>query len=159
MDELAAVLHRERQLLENLLFRLRIASHLLEEGEARFLARAAGDLERAAEAVRDVELRRARLVAYDHAPAGDLRALVAGVGEPFATLFCEHRGALADLVAEVDVAYDRTERLARTGLEAAGGGGGGCGDDLDREIEAAAYGSMCAASAPLALPDLSTYVA
>ena len=61
MEDLLGVLGRERQVLENLLFRLLEARSLLATHETRFLHLAAEDVEAAAERVREVELRRALL--------------------------------------------------------------------------------------------------
>jgi hypothetical protein len=52
VDELLAVLGRERHVLGNLLFRLLEARGLLATGESRFLHLAARDIEAAAETVR-----------------------------------------------------------------------------------------------------------
>ncbi|MER3405777.1 MAG: hypothetical protein C4289_11985, partial [Chloroflexota bacterium] len=105
MDELAGVLGRERRLLEVLLYKLVVCRQLLACGEARFLAWAAAEVERAVEKVREAELLRATLVArlagelgvnivdieVAHSPEGDRGVLLLVVAATSADLL---RGAL-----------------------------------------------------------------
>jgi hypothetical protein len=118
VNELVSVLNRERQVLETLLFRLLEARGLLATGEARFLGWAAEDLEQASESVREVELRRATVVAEmiegDDSPT--LRDLVDATDEPYASLLDDHRIALGRLAVEVGAATEATQELADEGL-------------------------------------------
>ena len=118
VDELVDVLNRERHLLENLVFRLIEARGLLATGEARFLGWAASDIEAAAAAVREVELRRATVLAgATNGPLPTLAMLVADTSEPWTSLLEDHRMALGRLVGEVGAALESTHDLAVAGLE------------------------------------------
>lgn len=118
VEELAEVLGDERRLLETLVFRLLEARALLTSGEARFLGWAASDIEAAAAAVREVELRRATVVCAMH---GDDRAtiltLTDAAPEPWGTLLEDHRASLGRLAAEVGAALEGIHELATAGLE------------------------------------------
>lgn len=118
VEELAEVLGDERRLLETLVFRLLEARALLANGEVRFLGWAASDIESAAAAVREVELRRATVVC---AMYGDDQAtigtLTAAAPEPWGTLLEDHRASLGRLAAEVGAALEGTHELAVLGLE------------------------------------------
>lgn len=117
VEQLVDVLDRERHLLENLVFRLVEARGLLATGEARFLGWAASDIEAASAAVREVELRRATVIAGsgDRSPP-TMAALVRSVDEPWSTLLVDHRSALGRLVGEVGAALEGTHELAEDGL-------------------------------------------
>ncbi len=118
VDELVDVLHRERHLLENLVFRLIEARGLLATGEARFLGWAASDIDAAAAAVREVELRRATVLASTSpGPLPTLATLVAATTEPWKSLLDDHRMALGRLVGEVGAGLESTHDLAVAGLE------------------------------------------
>lgn len=99
VDELLGVLGRERQALENLLFRLLEARSLLATRETRFLHLAAEDVEAAMERVREVELRRALLPALEG--DGTLRDLVRRSASPMSGILADHRAALGRLAGEV----------------------------------------------------------
>lgn len=134
VEELLDVLARERVLLENLVFRLIEARGLLATGEARFLGWAASDIEGAADAVREVEMRRATVVgAVADAFLPTLGMLVELSPEPYASLLLDHRLALGRLLGEVGAALEAAHDLATAGLthvRAASGkqGWGGAGD-------------------------------
>ena len=56
MDQINAILEREEELLETLLFKLVAVRLLLESGELRFLSRATREVERARTRTREVDL-------------------------------------------------------------------------------------------------------
>lgn len=122
MDELAGHLGRERRLLEVLLYKLVVVRQLLAAGEARFVAWAAAEVERAVERVREAELVRAALVARLAAEWGrptealSLRALAEGAAEPYRTVFDDHRRAFLELVAEIESVAGANRKLAGQGL-------------------------------------------
>jgi hypothetical protein len=122
MDELIIVLNRERQVLEHLLFRLLGTRGLLTTGDARFLGWAANDLAQAAEAVREVELRRATVVAEEsdveggHDGSPTLKRIIAATHEPYASLLEDHRVALGRLAVEIGALTEATQELAAEGL-------------------------------------------
>lgn len=122
MDELAGHLGRERRLLEVLLYKLVVVRQLLAAGEARFVAWAAAEVERAVERVREAELLRATLVTRLAAEWGrpadalSLRALADGAPEPYRTVFDDHRRAFLELVAEIESVAGANRKLAGQGL-------------------------------------------
>jgi hypothetical protein len=168
VDELLAVLGRERLVLGNLLFRLLEARGLLATGESRFLHLAARDIEAAAEAVREVELTRALL--EPQAEGRTLRELAASSPSPLDGILHDHRIAIARLAAEVGAAIEATAELAEQGLARVRGrqlvAVGSTTrrkpvapvDDLDREIMAAGYEAVLTASARLMLPSLVAFL-
>ncbi|MCU1487044.1 MAG: flagellar protein FlgN [Actinomycetia bacterium] len=168
VDELLAVLGRERHVLGNLLFRLLEARGLLATGESRFLHLAARDVEAAAEAVREVELTRALLEPL--AEGRTLRELAANAPSPLDAILHDHRVAIGKLAAEVGAAMEATTELAEHGLARVRGrqlvAVGSAPrrrpvapvDDLDREIMAAGYEAVLTASARLMLPSLVAFL-
>ena len=168
VDELLAVLGRERHVLGNLLFRLLEARGLLATGESRFLHLAARDIEAAAESVREVELTRALLELL--ADGRTLRELVAASPPPLDAILHDHSIAIGRLAAEVGAAIESTTELAEQGLfglrgrELVAVGSASFPrrrppfDDLDREIMAAGYEAVLTASARLMLPSLVAFL-
>ena len=168
VDDLLAVLGRERHVLGNLLFRLLEARGLLATGESRFLHLAARDVEAAAEAVREVELTRALLEPL--AEGHTLRELAAAAPSPLDAILHDHRVAIGKLAAEVGAAMEATTELAEDGLARVRGrqlvAVGSTPrrrpvapvDDLDREIMAAGYEAVLTASARLMLPSLVAFL-
>ncbi|MCW2666657.1 MAG: flagellar protein FlgN, partial [Frankiales bacterium] len=121
MDALAALLTRERLLVELVVFKLVELRQLLLAGEARFLGWASEEVERAATAVRQTELERAVLVtgiATDRGLPADeltLSALVADAPEPWRSLLAESQTSLTASSAEVTALLATTRRLAEAG--------------------------------------------
>ena len=169
VDDLLAVLGRERLVLGNLLFRLLEARGLLATGESRFLHLAARDIEAAAEAVREVELTRALLEPL--AEGSTLRELVDAAPPPLDGILDDNRIAIGRLAAEVGAAIEATTELAEHGLSKVRGRELALVgppprrvrpvapvDDLDREIMAAGYEAVITASARLMLPSLVAFL-
>jgi hypothetical protein len=168
VDDLLAVLGRERLVLGNLLFRLLEVRGLLATGESRFLHLAARDVEAAAEAVREVELTRALLEPL--AEGLTLAELAARAPSPLDGILDDHRIAIGRLAAEVGAAIEATTELAEHGLARVRGrqlvAVGPAPrrkpvapvDDLDREIMAAGYEAVLTASARLMLPSLVAFL-
>jgi hypothetical protein len=168
VDDLLALLGRERHVLGNLLFRLLEARGLLLTGDARFLHLAARDIEAATDAVREIELTRALVGSM----AGvTLRELAGGSESPVDAIIEDHRSAIGRLAAEVGAAIETTTELAEQGLAelraqefvAAGSRSDrtrrhGPVDELDREILAAGYDAVLSASAQLTLPSLVAFL-
>ncbi len=119
MDQIAAVLERERELLEVLLFKLIETRLVLEAGELRFLSRATREVERARTRTREVDLVRATTVGR-HRCGVTLRELAAEAPEPWPGILRDHHDLLAALVAEIELTAYRNAGAARTGLEALG---------------------------------------
>ena len=177
VDELLAVLGWERRALENLLFRLLEARSLLATSETRFLHLAAEDVMAATEEVREVELRRALLPAFDG--DGTLRDLVRRSPSPVSSILDDHRAALGRLAGEVGAAIEGIQeqcehavlRLRRPlPLRAVVGHGpwsdpeprsedvADALDELEREILLAGFESLQRASARLALPSFVAFL-
>lgn len=121
MEALAALLTRERLLVELLVFKLVELRQLLLAGETRFLGWASEEVERAAASVRGCELERAVLVqglATDRGLSGDdltLSALVDDSPEPYRSMLAETQTALRAGAAEVGDLLGATRRLAEAG--------------------------------------------
>lgn len=131
MEELAALLNRERMLLELLLFKLVSLRQLLLAGEVRFLPWAAEEVDRATTKVREAELRRSLAVeglsvglrddaATPPSPLSapsqvTLRMLAESAPEPWRTIFAEHRKTFLELAADLEDAISATRRLAVAG--------------------------------------------
>src|SRR3546814_7282794 len=87
MENLSAILWRERNLLESLLYRLEVEQLVLASGKTRWLLQAANDVEQVVITIRQTELLRA--VASDEVAASvglehntSLRALAEAVEDP-----------------------------------------------------------------------------
>jgi len=158
MDALAALLTRERLLVELVVFKLVELRQLLLAGETRFLGWAAEEVERAAAAVRRTELERAVVVtgiATDRGMAPDeltLSALVEDAPEPWRTLLAESQTSLRASSAEVTELLAATRRLADAGSRS-------LADTLRRldgapaeEVAATTYGPRARWDAPEARP-------
>ena len=121
MDALAALLTRERLLVELVVFKLVELRQLLLAGETRFLGWASEELERAAAAVRAAELERAVLVtglASDRGLPPDeltLSALVADSPEPWRSMLAETQAGLRAGAAEMADLLTANRRLADAG--------------------------------------------
>jgi len=168
MDRIAAVLERERELLEVLLFKLVETRLILESGEVRFLSRATREVERARTRTREVDLVRATTVAQ-HADGGTLRKLAATAPEPWPGIFRDHHDLLVALVAEIEVTAHRNAGEARAGLDAlrlqkvsAGLSehpGIDRGDiELARLAQGAAFETVLATASRLRMPDLLDFL-
>jgi len=117
MEQIAAVLEREQELLDVLLFKLIETRLILESGDLRFLSRATREVERARTRTREVDLVRATTVAR-HRPGATLRTLATCAPEPWPGILRDHYDLLAALVAEIEVTAHRNSGEARAGLEA-----------------------------------------
>lgn len=126
MDALAALLTRERLLVELVVFKLVELRQLLLAGETRFLGWASEELERAASAVRTAELERSVLVAGIAADRGldpddvTLTVLVADAPEPWRSLLSEAQTALRASSTEVAELMAANRRLADAGSRSLG---------------------------------------
>lgn len=108
--ELSAVLWRERQLLELLLFKLEEEQLVLATGSSRWLGHATREVEQVLDQIRDAELGRsveadAAAVEFGIAPASGLLALANAAPDPWNELLTSHREAFVSLTAQIqDVA-------------------------------------------------------
>jgi hypothetical protein len=168
MEQIAAVLEREGELLDILLFKLVETRLLLESGEHRFLARATREVERARRRTREADLVRAASVA-DLRRGTTLRAIAAQVPEPWPGILRDHHEHLTALVAEIELTAHRNADLARCGLDSlrlatvSRGGGAASGprtgdDELARLARGAAFETVLATAARLRMPDLLDFL-
>lgn len=117
MDRINAILEREGEVLEILLFKLVETRLLIENDELRFLSRSTREVERARTRAREIDLMRATTVSQ-HRPGVTLRDLAAESTGPWPGIFRDHHDVLTNLVAEIEVTAHRNSSAARLGLEA-----------------------------------------
>ena len=116
--DLSAVLWRERQLLELLLFKLEEEQLVLSSGRSRWLGHATREVEQVLDQLRTAELGRAMEVdatarELGVEPGSGLLALAQAAPEPWGELLTSHRDAFLTLTAEIqDVAHGNRDLLA-----------------------------------------------
>jgi len=168
MERVAAVLERERERLELLLFKLVETRLILEAGELRFLSRATGEVERARGRTREVDLMRAATVAQKQ-PGATLRDLAAGAPEPWPGILRDHHDLLTALVAEIELTAHQNAELARAGLDSlqltsVGAPGqpertaGGGDAELARLARGASLETVLGTASRLRMPDLLDFL-
>lgn len=165
MERIAAVLEREHELLDILLFKLVETRLILESGELRFLARATREVERARTRTREVDLVRATTVAQHH-PGATLRVLASKAAEPWPGILRDHHERLVSLVAEIEVTAHRNAGEARAGLErlslnrvaVAAGRVGGTDDELVHLARGASLETVLSTASRLKIPDLLEFL-
>ena len=117
----SSLLWREREVLEDLLFRLTQEQLVVSSGASRWLPRVTADVESAVERVQLQEITRAMEVeglAQELGLPGDstLAQLSEVAEEPWSLLFAEHRAALRALILEIEgVAAETCRMLAAAG--------------------------------------------
>lgn len=181
MDDLLAVVGRERQVLERLLYRLLQTAGMLAGAETRFLHWLSLDLERVAEHLREIDLQRSIIAigVQDHEPGAppalDTMAMIAEQAPPpYRFLLDDHQQAMRALLREIgtivahirDLIQERLARLAHPVGQGRSneGEGGGRDDDrapmdaLDREILGAGYAGVLNACDRLRLPELFRFL-
>lgn len=117
MERINAILEREEEVLEILLFKLVETRLILEAGELRFLSRSTREVERARTRAREIDLMRATTVSQ-HRSGATLRDLAAESPEPWPGILRDHHYLLSNLVAEIEVTAHLNSGEARLGLEA-----------------------------------------
>jgi hypothetical protein len=121
-NEVSAILWRERELLELLLFKLEEEQLLLTAGKTRWLQHATREVEQVLERLRASNLNRTVEVAAlaREWGAGDdatLRELVGHAPEgPWAELFESHLQAMSELTAQIKQLRDLNEQFLRSAL-------------------------------------------
>jgi hypothetical protein len=119
MDELAAVLRRQRDLLDQLRFRFVETRLLLAAREIRYLRWATAEVDQARQRAQAVDLLRAanveRLGAGQAEPL-TLRQLANASQGPWDGILRDHHEGLCALVAEIEVIGHRNAELARSGI-------------------------------------------
>lgn len=124
MDKLSQVLWRERELLEDLAYRLEVERLVLASGRAKWLVNATRDIETTVDQLRETEVLRA--VAADEvaeqlgmAPNPSLLALADAVGEPWRGILLDHRDTLVGIAREIAELSESTQGLLTAGYRSA----------------------------------------
>ena len=123
LSDLAAVLWRQRELMDRLAYRLECEQLLLAGGRTRWLASATSEVETLLEELQVTELHRAatsQAVARDLGlPAEATLEEVAGAASPpWTDVLLDHRQALLAGSAELAVLAEANKNLTATGLAA-----------------------------------------
>lgn len=123
LPDLAAVLWRQRELLERLVYRLECEQLLLAAGRTRFLAIATGEVETLLDELRIVEVQRAAAADQVAREAGlpdgaSLEELAGGAQPPWTGVLIEHRNALLTLTGELSALAETNRHLMAAGLKA-----------------------------------------
>jgi hypothetical protein len=123
LPDLAAVLWRQRELFERLVYRLECEQLLLAAGRTRFLPLATAEVEALLEELTIVELQRAAVADQVGAeldlPAGSsLEELAAGAEPPWTGVLIDHRNALLTLTGELSTLAEANRHLMAAGLQA-----------------------------------------
>jgi FlgN protein len=123
LPDLAAVLWRQRELLERLVYRLECEQLLVAAGRTRFIALATSEIEALLDEMQVVELQRAAVadrVAMEFGlPVGSTLEALAGTAQPpWTEVLLEHRQALVMLTGELAVLAESNRHLMAAGLAA-----------------------------------------
>lgn len=123
LPDLAAILWRQRELLERLTYRLECEQLLLAAGRTRWLATATSEVELLIEELAVIELHRAAVsdaVARELGmPVGaSLEDLAAAASPPWTAMLLDHRGALVSITAELSSLAEANRQLTAAGLAA-----------------------------------------
>ena len=118
-NELSALLWRERELLELLLFKLEEEQLLLQDGKSRWLQHATREVEQVLSLVREAGLGRSVEVAalatqWGTTDDATLRELADSAPEgPWGEIFSAHLKAMGDLASQIKALRDSNERFIR----------------------------------------------
>jgi len=123
LPDLAAILWRQRELLERLVYRLECEQLLMAAGRTRFLALATGEVEAVLDELAIVELQRATIadqVCRDGglAPGATLEELAGTAQPPWTGVLLDHRSALLALTGELSALAETNRHLMASGLKA-----------------------------------------
>lgn len=133
LPDLAAVLWRQRDLLERLVYRLECEQLLLAAGRTRFLPLATAEVEGLLAELRVLEMQRAGAAdrAADDAglePGAGLEQLASSVQPPWTGVLLEHREALLALTGELAALAETNRSLMAAGMKAVESAIAGLGD-------------------------------
>jgi flagellar biosynthesis/type III secretory pathway chaperone len=123
IPDLAAVLWRQRELLERLVYRLECEQLLLAAGRTRFLGMATAEVETLLDELAVLELQRAAVadqVATDAGldPGASLEEIAGSVQPPWTEVLIEHRQTLLSLTADLSALAETNRHLMAAGLKA-----------------------------------------
>jgi hypothetical protein len=119
----ASLLWREREILENVLFKIVEEQLVLASGQSRWLAPANRELQSALDQLQISDV--ARAVEVDAVcsqvglePGASLIELAGAAPEPWSDILLDHREALRTLAAEIDAAAGENRKLLDAGARA-----------------------------------------
>ena len=123
LPDLAAILWRQRELLERLVYRLECEQLLLAAGRTRFLSLATGEVEQLLDELHIVELQRAAIADQvcreTGLPVGATLEELAGTAQPpWTGVLLDHRSALLTLTGELSALAETNRHLMAAGLKA-----------------------------------------
>jgi hypothetical protein len=123
IPDLAAVLWRQRELLERLVYRLECEQLLLAAGKTRFLPIATGEVEQLIDELAVIEVQRAHCADRVCGEAGleagaVLEDIAAAVQPPWTEVLLEHRRALLTVTSELSVLAETNKTLMSAGMKA-----------------------------------------
>jgi hypothetical protein len=123
IPDLAAVLWRQRELLERLVYRLECEQLLMAAGRTRFLGLATAEVEALLDELNVVELQRAAVADRVAHEAGleagaTLEEIAGSVQPPWTEVLIEHRHALVTLTTELSALAETNRHLMAAGLKA-----------------------------------------
>lgn len=124
MEDLSAVLWRERELLETLLFKLEVEQLVLATGRSRWLPSAAREIEEVLDAIREVELVRAveadaLAATLGLQPNPSLREIAEACDEPWRGIWLDHRENFTTVAEEIQAMAENNRELLTSGYQAA----------------------------------------
>jgi flagellar biosynthesis/type III secretory pathway chaperone len=123
LPDLAAVLWRQRELLERLVYRLECEQLLMAAGRTRFLGLATAEVEGLLDELRLLELQRGAVaddvcVEVGLEPGASLEEIAGSVQPPWTEVLIEHRHALLTVTAELSALAEINRHLMAAGLKA-----------------------------------------
>jgi hypothetical protein len=124
LQQLTTILWRQRQLVEQLLYRSEVQQLLLSSGRTRWTAASAHDVEVVIDRMRHEELQRALCVAAVAADLGletrnpSLRELISVVPAPWDGVLRDHQEAFLALTSEIDQITRSNRELLTRGHQA-----------------------------------------
>jgi hypothetical protein len=123
LPDLAAVLWRQRELLERLAYKLECERLLMTSGRTRWLATATSEVELLTDELAVIELQRGAVADGVCRELGievgaSLEDLAAAAAPPWTAMLLDHREALVALTTELASLADATRQLTTTGLAA-----------------------------------------
>lgn len=124
MEDLSAVLWRERELLETLLFKLEVEQLVLATGRSRWLPSAAREIEEVLDAIREIELVRAveadaLAATLGLQPNPSLREIAEACDEPWRGIWLDHRESFTTVAEEIQAMAENNRELLTSGYQAA----------------------------------------
>lgn len=124
MEKLSLILWRERELMEQLSFKLEVERLVLASGRPRWLVNATREIEDVLATIRETEVLRA--VAADEAasdlglpPDQSLAALAAAAPQPWRGLLLDHREAFVAMAREIAELSEQNKGLLTAGYRSA----------------------------------------